>query len=299
MRSFGLLAAWTAVLTLVVPAQAWNATGHRVVAAIAYDRLTPAARSRVDALLHKHPDLMKLAPRDAFLAASVWPDVIKGDNRFYDDTRANAQPAPLLPGFPSMARHTNWHYIDIPFSPDGTPLQQPKSPNALEQLQRILKTLGRADAPSTYDLPWLIHIEGDVHQPLHCSSRFLKSEPDGDQGGNLVFVTPGRNLHALWDDILGTDTSAAYVNGLATAIANDFVQHNGEHPRLSKDPKKWIDEGFALAKSEVYTFGDETGSRDHPIALPSSYEANARKVARIRVAIAGFRLAAALNRKFR
>ena len=38
-----------------------------------------------------------------------------------------------------MARHTNWHYIDIPFSPDGTPLKPPQSPNALEQLRRILK----------------------------------------------------------------------------------------------------------------------------------------------------------------
>src|ERR1700722_2866388 len=145
MRPFGLLAAWTAVLYLALPAQAWNATGHRVIAAIAYDRLTAAARAQVDALLHQHPDLIKLPPRDAFLAASVWPDVIKGDNRFYDDTRADAKPTPLLPGYPSMARHTNWHYIDIPFSPDGTPLQQPKSPNALEQLQRLLKKLGPAD----------------------------------------------------------------------------------------------------------------------------------------------------------
>jgi hypothetical protein len=299
MRPFGLLAAFTSLLTLIVPAQAWNATGHRVVAAIAYDHLTPAARERVDALLHKHPDLMNLPPREAFLAASVWPDVIKGDNRFYDDTRPNAQPTRLLPGFPSMARHTNWHYIDIPFSPDGTPLQQPKSPNALEQLERILKTLGPKDPEGTYDIPWLIHIEGDVHQPLHCTSRFLKPQPDGDQGGNLVFVTPGRNLHALWDDIMGSDTSPAYVNSLATGIAADFVQHNGPRPRLSKDPKKWIDEGFALAASEVYTFGPETGTREHPIALPTSYEANARKVARVRIATAGFRLAAALNRKFK
>lgn len=299
MRSFGLIAAFTSLLTFVVPAQAWNATGHRVVAAIAYDHLTPGARARIDALLHKHPDLKNLAPRDAFLAASVWPDVIKGDNRFYDDTRANTQPTPLLPGFPSMARHTNWHYVDIPFSPDGAPLQQPKSANALEQLERLLKTLGPKDAEATYDIPWLIHIEGDVHQPLHCTSRFLKSQPDGDQGGNLVFVTPGRNLHALWDEIMGSDTSPAYVNSLATGIAADFVRHSGPQPRLSKDPKKWIEEGFALAESDVYTFGPETGTREQPVALPSSYQSNARKVARVRIAVAGFRLAAALNRRFK
>ncbi len=38
-------------------------------------------------------------------------------------------------------RHQDWHYIDIPFSPDGTPLEQPKSPNALDQLQRVMKML--------------------------------------------------------------------------------------------------------------------------------------------------------------
>ena len=156
-----------------------------MVAAIAYDRLTPQARAQVDALLQKHPDFAALSRRrEAFLAASVWPDRIKSDRRFYDDTRPDAQPTPLLAGFPSMARQTNWHYIDIPFSPDGTPLKPRKSPNALDQLQRILKILGPADAEASYDLPWLIHLTGDVHQPLHCTSRFLKSQPDGDQGGN-------------------------------------------------------------------------------------------------------------------
>jgi hypothetical protein len=303
MPSFGLLA----VLYLAGPAVAWNGTGHRVVAAIAYDRLTPQARAQVDALLRKHPDFAALSGREAFLAASVWPDTIKGDRRFYDDTRANAQPTPLLPGFPSMARHTDWHYIDLPFSPDGTPLQQPKSPNALDQLERILKTLGPADAEdsaeSSYALPWLIHLTGDVHQPLHGANEFLKSLPDGDEGGNAVFVAlpgnPGRNLHTLWDGIVGTDTSDASVNSLAAGIAADYIRDHGAHPHLSRDPKRWIDEGFQLARSEVYTFGPEAGSREHPVALPAGYETNARRVARVRLAVAGFRLADALNHRFK
>lgn len=299
MRSTGLLAAWIATLYFAGPALAWNATGHRVVAAIAYDRLTPHARAEVDALLRKHPDFGVLSGREAFLAASVWPDTIKGDNRFYDDTRPNAQPTPLLPGFPSMARHTNWHYIDVPFSPDGTPLQPPKSPNALDQLQRLLKIVGPADAEASYDLPWLIHLTGDVHQPLHCTSRFLKSQPDGDAGGNSVFVIPGRNLHAFWDDIAGIDTSNTYVNSLASGIAADYVRQHGAKPHLSSDPKRWIEEGFQLAKSQVYSFGTETGSREHPVVLPNGYEINARRVARIQLAVAGFRLANALNRRFR
>jgi len=304
MRPLGLIAAFTSTLYLAVPAQAWNATGHRVVAAIAYDRLTPQARAQVDALLQKHPDFAALSGREAFLAASVWPDRIKGDGRFYDDTRPDAQPTTLLAGFPSMARHTNWHYIDIPFSQDGTRLKPAKSPNALNQLQRILKILGPADAEASYDLPWLIHLTGDVHQPLHCASRFSKSQPDGDQGGNLVFVTPGRNLHAFWDDSVGTETSDTSVDRLAAEITADYIQQRGARPRLTRgyrstDPKKWVDEGFQLAKSEVYTFGTETGSREHPVGLPAGYEINARRVARVQMAVAGFRLADALNQRFK
>jgi hypothetical protein len=285
-------------LPLQAPLQAWNATGHRIVGAIAYDRLTAKARARVDELLRQHPDFKMLMGRDAFLAASVWPDAIRGDTRFYDDTLPNAQPTPLLSGFASlgflsMARHTNWHYIDLPFSPDGTPLEPTPSPNALIELRRILK---EADL-SAYDLPWLVHLTGDVHQPLHCTSRFTKSQPHGDQGGNLVYVMPGRNLHALWDDLAGSVTTDAYVNRYAAEITAEFVKARGQQPRLSKDPKKWVDEGFDLAKREVYTFGPETGSREHPLPLPPAYEENARRIARIQIAKAGFRLAAALNAK--
>jgi hypothetical protein len=290
MRRFfaGLLAG---LLVLSLPLEAWNATGHRVVAAIAYDRLSSQARARVDELLRQHPDLASLTSREAFLTAAVWPDTIKGDARFYDDTQEIPKVTPQLPGFPSMARHTNWHYIDLPFSPDGTPLEAPKSPNALTELQRILEE--RSLTP--YDLPWLIHLTGDVHQPLHCTGRFTKSDPQGDQGGNLVFVTPGSNLHSLWDGLAGSDTGSDYVDRFAAEAAAEFRQANGADASLSTDPKRWIDEGFALAKSEVYTFGTASGSREQPISLPEGYVAHARQIARIQLAKAGIRLAAVLN----
>lgn len=305
---------WFLAVLLALPSVGfgWNATGHRIAAAIAYDHLTPAAKQRVDALIQNHPDYGTLltsgAPSDpaararaAFLAASVWPDVIRSDNRFYDDTRESAKPTPLLPGFPYMARHTNWHYVDIPFSSDGTALSPVKPPNALTELRRILKEINQPgnDLIVSYDLPWLIHLEGDVHQPLHCTSRFGQSQPNGDEGGNKVFVSPGRNLHAFWDDAAGSDTSEEYVNRFAAEITATFVQKRGQHPRVSKDPKRWVQEGFQLAKSDVYTFGPESGSREHPIALSEDYLENAKRLARIQLATAGFRLAGILNEEFK
>lgn len=292
MRRF-LPALLLLTLPLTPSLRAWNATGHRVIAAIAYDHLTPRAKARVDELLKQHPDFANLPSREAFLAASVWPDAIRNDPRFYDDTAANSKPTPLLAGFPSMARHTNWHYIDLPFSPDGTPLEQPKKPNALVELRRILKE----PSLTAYDLPWLIHLTGDVHQPLHCTSRFTKQLPHGDQGGNLVFVTPGRNLHSLWDGLAGTEISDEFVNRFATGVTAELVRGKGPNPRLSRDPKRWIDEGFALAEHDVYTFGPASGSRENPVELPENYEAGARRIARVQLAKAGFRLAAILNAK--
>ena len=304
MRIFGFFAA---SLALVPSAFGWNAAGHRIIAAIAYDRLTPKARARVDELLRHHPDYEKIlthnAPadpagraREAFLAAAVWPDTIKGDPRFWDDTRKDAHPTTLLPGFPGMQRHTNWHYYDTPYAPDGAEPGHQNPPHALSELPRLIAEIGEAPREiASYDLPWIEHIEGDVHQPLHCVSRFLLSQPKGDAGGNNVFLGERRNLHSLWDGAAGEDGSDAYV----TKYAAEAVAAHPRPRRINKDPKKWIEEGFVLAKTEVYTFGGETGSREHPLHLPASYEKNARRVAQARVALAGYRLAAVLNDKLK
>ena len=94
-----------------------------LVAWIAYQHLSPVARSRVDGTLQAHPDYPKWIadlPIDgdrgleAFLQASVWPDTIKSDPRFYNDMLPGAILTPPLPGIPDTAMHQNWHYIDNP-----------------------------------------------------------------------------------------------------------------------------------------------------------------------------------------
>jgi hypothetical protein len=307
MRRIQLLTAWILVFYLASPASAWNATGHRIIAAIAYDRLTPQVRARVDALIKAHPDYATLfvngAPeepaaraRAAFITAAVWPDTIKGDPRFYDETRKDAQPTPLLAGFPDMMRHTHWHYYDMPYTPDGAPAKLAEPPSALTELPRMLKEIGKAPTQiAAYDLPWIEHLTGDLGQPLHCVSRMLKSMPDGDEGGNKVFVTPGGNLHSLWDGAAGRDSSDAFV----TKYAAEAVTAHPVPKKIEKSPKKWIAEGYRVSISDVYTFGLETGSREHPVVLPESYLPNAQRVASAQIALSGYRLAAVLNDKLR
>jgi hypothetical protein len=292
------------ICCLVSPAAAWNGTGHRIVAAIAYEKLTPKVRARVDDLMREHPDyaavFTKDAPADpvararaAFLMAANWPDMIRaGDARFYDETRKDAVPTPLLPGFPDMARHAGWHFIDIPYTADGAAGKPPPKPNALTELRRILREIKSppSEQQIVYDLPWLEHLVGDVHQPLHCTSRFLRSQPKGDAGGNFVFVTPGRTLHSVWDDAPGTDNSDDYVAKYAAKATAAHPAHS-----IVENPSRWVDESFKLDRTDVYTFGAITGSREHPVTLTSGYVENAANISEQRIAAAGYRLAAVLN----
>jgi hypothetical protein len=294
------------ILSLALPAAAWNYSGHRIVAEIAYQRLTPQARARVHEMMRRHPDFEMIthdAPVDpearahyAFVWAASWPDQILNDSRFYEPARADSQPTPLLPGFPDMQRHSTWHYYDIPISGDGTPVLQQQPPHLMTELPRLLSEIATASPmQATYDLPWLVHLVGDSHQPLHATSRYLKSEPTGDAGGNYVYVQGGPNLHSLWDNA-AAPRDLPYEDVLR--YAGEITTENPAQALGSLAPKDWLGESFELDKSTVYTFGLETGSKEHPLVMPPGYEEKAKSIARQRVALAGYRLAAVLNRLF-
>jgi hypothetical protein len=315
-----MLKALRSIVTAVVLAPsllAWNAVGHRAVAGLAYDNLKSATRAKVDDLIRRHPDYSRWiqnAPADpkkraryAFMKAANWADDIKGDKRFYDEARRDAVATPVVPGFPNMKQHRDWHYINIAFSTDGTPLPpKPPTPNALTELERIIPAL--SSEPSTsptendpvYVLPWLIHLAGDEHQPLHCATRFRKGQvnqqgrPSSDLGGNTVMVTGAFNLHAYWDDALGIVDSDTYLEQLIRTLA--------KLPKESKpvlEPRVWINEGAKIAQEVVYSFGNNGGTKDNPVQLDSAYAAKARETARRRAAIGGRRLAAVLNEQFK
>src|SRR5689334_15095762 len=98
------------LLAIALPpslAQAWNAAGHRLIAVIAAQQLTPAGRAFVADTLGQHPDVARWRQKAeagtgtddeaALLAeAATWPDDIRNDPRFYDERRE--APTPLLPG---------------------------------------------------------------------------------------------------------------------------------------------------------------------------------------------------------
>jgi hypothetical protein len=92
LRNWLAIAALWAVSLTVGPARAWWDGGHMQIAAVAYDRLDPAVRAKVDALIKLNPDYSKWvdgvadANRDrlAFVHASTWADDIKGEDGYTD-----------------------------------------------------------------------------------------------------------------------------------------------------------------------------------------------------------------------
>jgi len=316
-----LRAAVCLVAFTLLPASsmAWGPIGHMTVAYVAYQQLTPAAKARARDLLKLNPDYAnweKQIPagtsaddhdRMIFMIASVWADDIKGEQQYSDDgtdggnVPGGAASAQNI-GYSDLLRHRYWHFIDTPFSPDQTPLPSVPAPNAQTQIIafRAVLASSQPDELKSYDLVWLLHLIGDIHQPLHAVARVTQSHPKGDAGGNLVklFGDAAPNLHSYWDDLPGFDCK--FCNDRVQCVNRAIVLGKSLPPASSKaaqnlDTAAWIRESFDLARAKVYRDPIGTGDQPSTIVPGSPYETQSFKLARERVALAGARLAGVLN----
>lgn len=276
-----------AILLCSLPAHAWNAAGHRLVAHMAWEGLPAAHQAAAHALLSAHPDFSRWASaeRDTaalqFAEAATWADTIRHDPRFYDDERGEA-PTPALPGLDDTARHRSWHYVDL--GQDGTP----RKGQIDRQIPRLASRIADPEVPdaeAAYALVWLLHLVADIHQPLHVG------EGD-DEGGNRIRVDnpSGKgpeviSLHRLWDDLPGPP----WLRGKALLERSAQLQARYQPGRIGS-PLEWVRESHAL-HAEAYpgTPDDET------LQLSPEFLGRAREIARQRLSQAGERLAALLN----
>ncbi len=290
------------LLAVAAPARAWDDVGHEVVAYIAWEHMTPEAREAVVELMRRASwgsGLPQLLPqtgaagaraRTLFMRASTWPDLV----------RSRDEPA-------RQARYhrSNWHYINYFWEEHaGAPRDRddlrPAGTNAVERLERLAalvrdETLPRAQR-GIY-AAWILHLVGDLHQPLHTSARVTAAEPEGDRGGNLFGLGGSATLHGYWDGILrrsverrSREGDAAYVARIARAIVAAHPPSGEGRPDAYAE---WALEGFETAKRDVYRADLERGRTP-----PESYRRHAYEVAAPAVARAGYRLAALLNHLF-
>jgi hypothetical protein len=249
----------------------WNAMGHRLVAQIAYDNLSPKAKR----LCNKYNQaLNKAYPAGGFVRASIWMDFLRSKNiNWYDSL----------------------HYIDIPFTRDGTPLPETPKSNALWGINHALAVLS-SNKPSLADkglaLRIVIHTVGDIHQPLHTTAMVSHDLPEGDLGGNLfpLGTNPiGPNLHTYWDNgagiLIGQSTPAQIRNK-----AHQLEQRwSCSSVNMLKNPEQWINASHELALKQVYTIEPGTSPSKH-------YQLNAQNISQKQILLAGCRLAQLLNK---
>ncbi|HKV73616.1 MAG TPA: S1/P1 nuclease [Gemmatimonadales bacterium] len=256
-------------LTLLSPRPAaplprgfWFDFGHRLVADIAARRLTPAATGAVRDLLGGQ----------SMADVASWADEVRGARR---------ETAPL-------------HYVNIPLA-----AAQYDSANYCPGGECIIAAIARyraelADAQAspverTEALKFLIHLVGDLHQPLHVSNH-------GDRGGNTVDVTfydEAANLHKVWDGMLLEHTrldEAEYLARLERQMSG-FKLDQVERGTVID----WAMEGHARAARIAYripanrVLGDAYEQADLPVADSALIEAGVRLARVLNEALVNYR----------
>jgi hypothetical protein len=279
----------------VFPAYPWGPSGHRIVAIIAEQRLSPAAREKIHKLL--------LDGKYSIVDIASCADTIRSNRMPPDDMcRTLAVDVPPSNGL--------WHYIDIPvptksktldaFCPNGN-----CAPAKIKSFSETLRT-SQDDAQRRQALLFLVHFIGDIHQPLHAA------EQGCDKGGNsehVNFFLDGKKesnvaLHHVWDSLelellmkhSNITDDRVFAGMLMAAIKPAEAE---KWARATPDQMAW--ESYKLAVTKVYrgvpfqNFCDNQKPAPIVTDLTTAYENEGTKVVRQQLMKAGVRLAAILE----
>jgi hypothetical protein len=286
-------ALWLALAAGLLPAGragAWSHTGHFLIAEIAWQQLagSPEVRRTWAELagdLHG-----KYQPYSAITAAG-----------WFDDVR-NQSTAPL-------------HFLDVPYSPGAASYAAPSATaaGAVSALRQAIARLKTASGAARVDaLGRVLHLVGDLHQPLHCCDH-------DDRGGNQVLlagVPHAANLHALWDQAYRYDEEGGRIVERFGELSGPIAPDDPELARLAKeaavpdrsvedtpasetlDPAVWHKESWTLACRRAY---DPLAGQNlaAPVHVPEGYVHVAHVTADRQLQRAGARLALVLAEALR
>jgi hypothetical protein len=263
-----------AAVLLPSPALAWGKTGHRVVAAIADTQLSGLARAHVKELLGV----------ESLDEAATWPDDMR------------SAPEPFW-----QKTATPWHYVTLNgITYDHAPAQG-DALEALAHFRAVLQDPKASLADKQLALRFIVHLVGDLHQPLHAGKCC-------DKGGNDVKVTwfgKPTNLHAVWDTSLVDDQQLSF-----TELAARLERHiSGQNviDWWDINPRDWVSESAEIRDTVYPTAADMpkpakgkmSKKSEAPVPdLSYSYAFKFTPVMERRLSQAGVRLAAYLNALF-
>jgi len=246
-------------------ARAWGDEGHEIVAIVADHYLTPAVRTRVNAILAG--DTSHLTPNTRIDAEATWADKYRDSDRNTTKVHYN--------------QTEEWHFVDLELSgPDlatacfGQPplkgkvaSQGPSQDCVVDKISEFaaeLKKPSIGKRERLLALQFILHFVGDVHQPLHASDN-------NDRGGNDETVQAPNmksgNLHAYWD------TQFVALQGLGEAtIANRLIANITDAQRTqwsAGTAADWANESFNVSKAHSFGLLPAPDSPHH-YTLPAS-----------------------------
>jgi hypothetical protein len=174
----------------------------------------------------------------------------------------------------------------------------------LGELLSVLADRRRPELERNEALKWIVHLVGDLHQPLHAA--------DFAEGGTQVPVELAGSrghpehkraltLHGAWDVRLPV---ASLGSGLVSEPDDTAMQAllPGAGPFATPDlcatPARWLAESNALARDVALDYPGFACNRvpQAPVTLSRSYQQRAQRVILERLALAGARLAYVVNR---
>lgn len=262
MSPRALLAVIAIAIATPVPAHAWGQLGHRVVGEIAEERISGKTRAEIALILGE----------ESLAEASTWAD----------EQRSN--PAPFW-----QEEADPFHYVTVPAGKTYAETGVPAGGDALGALTRFV-AIARDPEASREDralaLRFIIHIVGNLHQPLHAGNGT-------DRGGNDMrprWFGQETNLHTVWDTRMIEGKGLSY-SEYAVWLGRK-IGHEETIAWWTADPAVWVAEGTAL-RDRIYPATDD--------AIPSlgyDYQFEHLPSAERRLQQGGVRLAAYLDQLF-
>ncbi|MEC7582040.1 MAG: S1/P1 nuclease [Pseudomonadota bacterium] len=301
---------------------AWDSVGHRLSAAVALEFMEPDTAAKLITILRAHPryqrDFIDQIPGDIdrdnekqmtqwlLGQAASWPDIARG----------------LPDGERARYNRSSWHYTDGAWIRDSAPFQgniylgieafadvdgmdrrevdsEEKVSNVVTGIDYNAAMLSNVSAPTparAIALCWVLHLIGDIHQPLHTGSLYTASLFEtGDRGGNAIRIDDS-NLHSRWDRALtesGVSQELPILISRVTGFSTPKIQG------IESDWTAWMNESRSILQTSVYD-GDlreaildaESSNTDLPSQkLDDAYVALMQNISRQRLGLAGLRLA--------
>lgn len=231
----------------------WGQIGHYVTGEVADQHLNEESRERVYEILGN----------SSIPLAAVWMDDIRSDSH-YDYTRT-------------------WHWATIP---DGMTYEEAEQEEdgdiiwALETLIEELKQGGLTEKEEKDKLRLVIHMIGDIHQPLHVGTG-------EDRGGNqtrLQWMGDNSNLHRVWDSEIINSIQMSY-SELAWEINTVSDEEIAEWQNSTV--RDWAYESVSY-RDRVYDLPDD-------MRIGYEYRYKNRELVFQRMLQAGVRIAGVLN----